>query len=266
MKNENQTPQTTPEVSEGKVTATYAAVKEEAPAKKRPVMFYVGAVVIVLIILAGVLFVLEKEGRSSTGLFDSYFAAQEAATVVAIVNGTEIINQDLNTSIQQFNQAAIAQGVDISNPSIKADIRQQSLDVLVNTTLLREEAGERGITVTEEAAAERLAVIETEIGGPDVLAERMEVLGLDREKLESDIRDEILIQALLEQVFTEAEIAISEEEVQDMYDAAGGAEAGLPPLEEVRPQVEAQIKSSKEQEAIDAFLSELKVDAQIEIL
>jgi hypothetical protein len=39
----------------------------------------------------------------------------------------------------------------------------------------------------------------------------------------------------------------------------------LPPLEEVRDQVEAQIRSSKEQEVIDAYLSTLKAEAEIQI-
>jgi FKBP-type peptidyl-prolyl cis-trans isomerase (trigger factor) len=224
------------------------------------------AFVIVAITLLIVVFLLEKEGRSSTGIFDSYFAAQEARIVVARVNGNEIRNSDLTTSIEQFNQAAVAQGVDISNPDIKSEIKSQALEVLVNTQLLKAEAIKRGIEVTPEQAAERLATIETEIGGADVLTERMEALGLNRERLQSDIRDEIMIQSLLDQVFAEAQITITDEEVQSVYEAAGGAAAGLPELAEVRPEVEAQIKSSKEQAAIDAFLSSLRGGANVEIL
>lgn len=99
-----------------------------------------------------------------------------------------------------------------------------------------------------------------------MLNERMETLGLNREKLESDIRDEILIQSLLDQVFAAADLSISEEEVQSVYEAAGGQEAGLPELAEVREQVESQIRSSKEQAAIDEFLIELKEDAEVVIL
>ena len=265
MNNQQKPVETTDPQTEGKVTATYSAVTEDEK-KKKPVALYVLAFVIVAVTALIVLFMLEKEGRSSTGLFDNYFAAQEASTVVAVVDGNEIKNNDLNTSMEQFSQAAIAQGVDVSNPDIKAEIRSQSLDVLINTELLKAEATERGITVTEEEAVERLELIESEIGGEDVLEERMTTLGLDREKLESDIRDEILIQTLLDQVFAEAEIEITEEEVQAVYEAAGGEGAELPALEEVREQVEAQIRSSKEQAAIDAFLEGLKADADIVIL
>ena len=264
--NEEKKPvESTQAAPEGKVTATYSSVENDTK-KKKPVTMYVLAFVIVAITLLIVLFLLEKEGRSSTGIFDNYFAAQENSAVVATVNGNEIRNSDLTTSIEQFTQAAVAQGVDVSNPEIKNEIRAQSLDVLINTQLLKEEALEQGITVTQEEATERLELIESEIGGADVLNERMETLGLDREKLESDIRDEILIQTLLDQVFVDAEITISEEEIQAVYDSAGGADAGLPALEEVRTEVESQIRSSKEQAAIDEFLSELKEEADIVIL
>lgn len=262
--NEKKSVDSSETIPEAKVTATYSAVEETK--KPKSIAKYVVAFVIVAMTLLVVLFLLEKEGRSSTGIFDGYFAAQEAATVVATVNGNEIRNSDLTTSIEQFNQAAIAQGVDVSNPEIKDEIKSQALDVLINTQLLRAEAIARGITVTEEEAAERLVLIESEIGGAEVLNERMEALGLNREKLESDIRDEILIQALLDQVFADADISISEEEVQSVYEAAGGADAGLPELEEVREQVESQIRSGKEQAAIDEFLSGLKEDADVVIL
>lgn len=245
--------------------ANAAPVREE-PKKKKPLMMIVAAVLIVVITLLVVLFLLEKEGRSSTGIFNSYFASQEAGMVVATVNGTELTNGDLATSIEQFNQAAVAQGVDTTDPQVQADIKSQSLEVLINTELLKQEAVEQGIEVTEAQAIERLAEIETEIGGAEVLDERMAALGLTREQLQDDIQDEILIQSLLDNVFAEANIAVTDEEIQEVYDAAGGVDAGLPALAEVKDQVEAQIRSSKEQEAIDAYLAELKAGAEIEIV
>jgi FKBP-type peptidyl-prolyl cis-trans isomerase (trigger factor) len=250
-----------------KTEATDAAKMEvnSAPEKSKTGM-YIGAIVIVVVTLLVVLFMLEKEGRSSTGIFDSYFASQESNATVAIVNDEEITGKDLNTSIQQFNQAALAQGVDISSPEVAADIRNQSLEVLVNTTLLRQAANSRGIEVTDEEAAERLETIEAEIGGAEVLQSRIDELGLTRSDLEEDIREEILIQTLLDSIFAEAQIEVTEEEIAEVYAAAGGVEAGLPPLDEVRDQVEAQVKGGKEQEVIDGYLDTLKADAQIELI
>ena len=262
---EGETPVNQPAEEPVTVEATYVPAEQAVKAKNKTGM-YIAAIVIVVVTLLAVLFMLEKEGRSSTGIFDSYFAAQENSVVVAVVNGKEITGQDLNTSIQQFNQAAVAQGVDTSSPEVAADIRTQALEVLVNTTLLRQAAQEQGVEVSDEAAAERLDIIQTEIGGEEALQARIAELGLTQADLEEDIKEEIVIQTLLDRLFAEAELVVTDEEIQEVYDAAGGEAEGLPPLEAVREQIEAQVRSSKEQEVIDAYLNTLKTDAEIELI
>jgi len=234
-------------------------------AKKRSWGGYLAAVAVVIIIIGGVLYLLEKEGRSSTQIFSGILAKQEANKVVASVNGNEILNSELQTSIAQFTQAAEAQGVDTTTPEVQADIKTQSLDVLVNTELLKQAAAERGIEITDEVANERLEAIKAEIGGEAVLAEKMAELGIDDAKLKQDIRDELMIQQLLDAKFAEANIEVTDAEIQSVYDGAGGTEAGLPALEEVRSQVESQIRSSKQQDIINQFLTELKDKAEVEI-
>lgn len=242
-------------------TATPAVAKKPSMLK-----LYLGAAVITLVIIFTALYFLEKEGRSSTNIFGSLIASQEAGLTVAVVNGEEIVNADLQVSIQQFGQMAAAQGVDITAADAQDEIRTQALDVLVNTELLKQTAVERGYVVTDEEIATRLEEITQQLGGEDVLAERLESLGITPEKLESDVRDEILIQSLLDDVFAEAAIEVTDEEIAEVYTNAGGADAGLPPLEEVSEQVKEQIVTSKEQALVDELLADLKVDAEIEVV
>jgi parvulin-like peptidyl-prolyl isomerase len=257
--------QPTPAAEPSKVEATYVPAEPETKAKSKTGM-YIAAIVIVALTFLVVLFMMEKEGRSSTGVFDSYLAAQENSAVVAVVNGEEINGTDLNTSIQQFKQAAVAQGVDTSSPEVIADIRTQALDVLVNTTLLRQAAQEQGIEVSAEATAERLDTIQTEIGGEEALQARITELGLTYADLEEDIEEELVIQTLLDTLFAEAEITVTEAEIQQVYDSAGGEGAELPPLETVSEQIQEQVRGTKEQEVIDAYLTTLKTDAEIELI
>lgn len=221
----------------------------------------IGAVVTVVLIVLGVLYQLEKEGRSPTHLFTSIIERQEANRIVATVNGEVIKNAELQTSIKQFTQIAEAQGMEATGE----DIKNQALEVLINTSLLKQEATARGISITDEDVTERVSGIQEEIGGAEVLQERMSAIGIDAEQLQSDVKDELLIQKLLDQVFADAKIEITDEEVVAVYDGAGGTEAGLPALEEVRPQIEAQINSQKEQAAIDGLLTSLKDKAEIDI-
>ncbi|MCA9359686.1 SurA N-terminal domain-containing protein [Candidatus Kaiserbacteria bacterium] len=259
---ENETQNSTKEETAVK---TETSSEQETSTKKSPIKLYAVALVVVAVVIVGVIYLLEKEGRSSTNFFGSYIAAQEEKRVVATVNGQDIINKDLNTSVEQFRQMADSQGVDTTNADVQSEIRSQALDVLINTGLLKQAAQERGLSISDEEVTNRLEEIKAEIGGEEVLNERMESLGIGADKLQSDIKDELLIQALLDQVFAEANIEVTEEEIAAIYEQAGGGDAGLPSLEEVSAQIEAQLLSSKEQEVIDGYLSELRDGAEINI-
>lgn len=269
--NEHETKQQTDEASPESVNETDPTIESSAPAEHKEgqrsnAKGYVAAAVIVVLIILGALYLLEKEGRSSTSIFSSVLEGQEAGAVVAVVNGEEIVSADLDTSIEQFEQAASAQGVDITSSTTQSEIERQALDVIINTTLLKQAAAEQGMEVTDEAVTERITTIESEVGGADALATRMSELGLTKPELRTDIRDELLIQKLLDGVFAEADIVVTEEEIAEVYANAGGEEAGLPALEEVREQVEQQVVASKEQAAVDEYLNELKKTAEINIV
>jgi FKBP-type peptidyl-prolyl cis-trans isomerase (trigger factor) len=166
--------------------------------------------------------------------------------------------------MQQFAQMAQAQGVDLTTPEAQAEIRGQALDVLINTELLKQSASEEGITVSDEQAQERRDNIVSELGGEEALQARIQELGIPEGDLMSDIEEELLIQAYLDSIFAQSEISVSDEEVQEVYDQAGASGGELPPLEDVRPQVEQQIITTKEQEIIDQLLIDLKAEAEIE--
>lgn len=256
--NETQKPSESPVESEVKASTETSS--------KLSIKSYVIAIALVTVIILGALYQLEKEGRSNTSFFTEMLAKQEASKVVAVVNGTDIINSELDTSIEQFSQVAVAQGVDLTDADTQTEIRNQSLEVLVNTELLKQEARERGLSISDEEVDIRLNEIKIELGGEEVLNERMESLGIETDKLRSDVKDELLIQSLLDQIFAEKDTTVSEEEISTVYEEAGGSDAGLPSLEEVSAQVEAQIRNSKEQEIIDGYLTQLKTEADIKII
>ena len=231
----------------------------------KSILGYILAGVVVAVVILGALFLLEKEGRSSTNFFGAIIEEQANGAAVAVVNGTEITVSELTESKAQFTEMATAQGVDTQSTEAQAEIESQSLQVLINTELLRQEATAREIVADEAAVAERIAQIEEQLGGEAALNERITTLGLTTEELQNDIQEEIIIERLLEEVFAEAEITVTEDEIAAVYANAGDAE-DLPPLADVQAQVEQQILNSKEQQAVDAFLNELRTEAEIEIM
>jgi len=253
-------------MSENETTETVAAREKEVStassvSNKTGAGKYIGAALVVSVMILGVLFLMEKEGRSSTHLFTSIISK----TAVAEVNGEKITQADLAASVAQFKQMAVSQGVDVTSPEAMVEIKKQALDVLINTELLKQRASEKGLSITDEEVASRLEEIKVQVGGEEVLIARMTELGIDQNKLQQDIKDELLIQKLLDAVFAEKNIEITEEEILAAYNGAGGAEAGLPPIEDVRGEIESQLRSPKEQETVNDLLVELKSEADVQI-
>ncbi len=227
---------------------------------------YVGAVLGILVVCGGLLFVLEKEGRISTGLFAGVIAKMEASVPAAKVNGTVIPKVEFESSLKQLNQMSTSQGVDIAETTVAADLRKQAIDTLVNAELLRQAALAAGKTVTPEDIEKRLTEIRDGLGGEEALVARMTEFGVTQESLRRDIENEFLIQSLFDEKIDTDTIEVTDAEITEMYKQAGGTEAGLPPLAEVREQVISQIQFNKEQVLITEYIDTLRAEAEIEVL
>lgn len=262
----------TPETKLVDVEPATAAVESAPVPTATPVVpkknhtFTIAATVLTIVALLAVWFRLETEGRVNTNLFSGVIAAQEAAALVATVNQDELHGRDLELSIEQLSQAALTQGVDPTTEPIKSDIKTQATEMLINTTLLQQAAETEGIEITDEQIAERIAELEADAGGAEILAERMREFDISDEMFRQDIETELTILALLETVFVTADVVVTEEEIVAVYERAGGGSEGAPSLDAVRVQIEAQIRQAKEQTVVDAYLDELRAAADIEIV
>jgi hypothetical protein len=226
--------------------------------------YTVATLVLVLVALLALVYALEEKGKLNTGIFDGVQKQLSRYSAAATVNNAKISEYDLELSMTQLASGAAAQGADIADPSVQTEIRNQALEMLVNTELLKQEAVVRGISITDEEVNTRLETLKTDVGGEEVLDQRMAEFGISQKTLLRDIRNELTIQKLLDEVFKEKSVAVSEEDIVAFYDQAGGAEAGLPGIDEVRTQIESQLKATKEQSVVTAYIEELRGKATIE--
>jgi hypothetical protein len=249
-------------VESAEFIAEAGSVADKNPRRR---YFMAAAVVIVLGIFLAIFYNMEESGKLNTGVFDSIKQFKSNNETVAVVNGEKISGQDLNISMQQMAAGAKLQGIDVEDPKVQKDIKAQSVEVLVNTELLLQEAKIRGINVTDEDVQKRHSALIEEVGGEETLNERMNEFGITNKTLMRDIKHELTIKQLLDQVFAEEKVEISEADVLAMYESLGGEEAGLPPLAEIKTQLEAQITASKEQEVISNLVELLRTNAEIEV-
>ncbi|TNC16670.1 peptidylprolyl isomerase [Georgenia sp. 311] len=186
--------------------------------------------------------------------------------VVAVVDGVEITREEFEQVYASQLQQAFMQSQMTGQEVDQDQLKQQTAEGLVDTQLLLAEAEARSIAPTDEevnAAAEELAA-SSGLGSADELFSMLEQQGLGRE----EAMDELRLQTSVEQLVADeaGEFTPADEDIQALYDEAAGqaGEGGeLPPLEEVRPQIEAQLQQQHESEVVQALLEQLRADADI---
>lgn len=241
-----------------------STVVATTPAASRAVMQYVIAGVIVLLMGVGLWYVLEEQGRVNTGVFTTITELVNPGPAAAEVNGVKIPLATYEKNRIQIENNAAAQGLTVTDEAVKAEISKQAIDVLINTELLKQAAAKEGITVTQEQIDTRYQEIIASLGGEDALEAKMVELAITEDSLQSDIKGEILIQSYLSKAVDLSKVTVDEADVKAVYDQANTPGATLPPLAEVKADIEAQLKSTKEQELVNAHIETLRTDAKIE--
>lgn len=237
--------------------------------KKQLLTQYGIATLVILIMGAGLAYALEQQGRINTGVFDKISDVVNPAPAAAIVNGKKITKAEYDKNLAQLQTAATAQGADLTDESIIAEVKKQAIDVLINTELLRQAAYADGAVVTEEQIEARYQEILTSIGGQEALDAKMVELNITNEALRKDIEGEILIQGHLSKAVDTSKITVTENEVTEAYaqiSATAATGVTVPPLEEIKTQLEQQLRVNKEQELVNAYIMQLREAATIEVL
>jgi uncharacterized integral membrane protein len=222
------------------------------PVKSKSNKYTIITVVVVVLALLVVLFQLERQERVQTNLFGGLIAALDANSPVAVVAGERLSAEDLATGVEQLE---------------RAEIETQALEMLINTTLLKQAAVDNNVVIEESAVTARVEEIATANGGLDALLVELAEFGIDEAQLNADVQEELLIRTWIEQLFATADLTVSPEEITEVYNNAVAASNGevLPPLVEVTGQIEAQLRQSKEQATLDTYLQELRASADIQL-
>jgi parvulin-like peptidyl-prolyl isomerase len=221
----------------------------------------------IVILMGGALvYMLEEQGRLDTKIFSTLKGWVVPAPAAVLVNGEKIPLSIYEKNRDQFLATAAQQGLDPATPAVQDQVKEQALEVIINTEVLAQAAVAAGIVVTEEQTDTRYNEIMELQGGEEQLKSRMAELGISEEDLARDIRQEILIQTHLETAVDLTGIEVTEEEIKTLYDSLGGGEVELPPLTEIRAQIEQELRFGKEQDRIAAYIKTLREKAEIEIL
>ena len=255
---------TTKPTDEELVVETTQAAELKSPASKSQ-LWQVG------LIVAGLVAVF---ALTTSGIIDLRGSGNEALTgntdPIALVNGEVITQGDYD---QQFKQAeavlnSLGGGAQTQDEVFMQELRGRIIDDLVNSELLHQKALEAGFAPTEDEIDAEFETTIEQVGGQEALEAQLATIGLDEDGLRDVITKQIAIEAFINENTDVEGVTVTDEEVQTLYDESTAEmdEEQKPPLDIVRPQIEAQIQQEKTGEIIQAFVETLREDAEIEIL
>ena len=196
------------------------------------------------------------------------YIAYDRLTVdaVAIVNDGTITQAELDESVELMKKSAEMQGADVTDPKVVAELRTQALANLVNNELLMGAARRAGITANEASVQTAYDKLVTQIGGEDKLKERMTAVGLTPEVLRVNIGDRLMVDQYIEAETDIENLAVTPEEVDAYIQSITSEGVTLPPLEDIRGQIETTILGQKQEEIASTLIEKLRGEAKIKII
>ncbi len=192
--------------------------------------------------------------------------------VVATVDGEDISQEDFVSAYEPQFQTASAQAQQAGSEVDQEELKQQTLDYMVNNLLLRQAADDEGIQISDrevDADIEELAASNGAASAKDFFT-ALEEQGFTEDEVRAEVENQLKIEKYL------AEAADIEQpsgaEIRDLYDqlseqqeSAGedAAAATIPAFDEVESELEQQLLQEAQSEAVDGLLSDLRTDADI---
>lgn len=193
--------------------------------------------------------------------------------VVAEVNGEEVTKEEfIPIYTSTFEQAAAQAQAGGAAPDVEA-LKKQTVEDLVSTELLHQEAVARGIEVAEEDIDAELASLaeQNQLGSAEELLAAIKQRGVSEEQARSQVETQLLVEALV--VDEQGPVQPSEKDLHAVYDQAKAQQAQsgqaggqkIPPFAEVHDQLEEQAMQQTIGEVAGALAADLRKDAEITI-
>lgn len=191
--------------------------------------------------------------------------------VVAEVNGEEVTKDEFVPIYTSTFQQAAAQAQASGQAPDEEALKKQTVEDLVSTELLAQEAEARGIEVSDEDVETELTALaeQNELGSAEELLAAVEKQGVTAEQARSQVETQLMVEALV--VDEDGPVEPTEQELREVYtqakqqQAQSGQSQKIPPFAEVRDQLAEQATQQQIGEVAGALVEDLRKDAEITI-
>lgn len=182
--------------------------------------------------------------------------------VIGTVDGKKIYRDDFDQTVRTIEEGARQQNIDTTDASIRAEIEKQAFQTVVDNTILRNAAKAAGATATKEEVQAKYDELVAQVGGQEELTRQLAEIDLTDADLRKNIEDRVLVDNYLVMTTDIETLTVTEEEITAFLASIDTTD--LPPLEEIRPQVEAQVLMQKQQQLLAQLMEDLRSKAVVE--
>lgn len=214
-------------------------------------MSKVKIIILAAIILAvGAIFLTSRQNSPS---------APSNPNAVATVNGEELSRSEYDLRYAELSSMYEGQEVD------EDALSEQILTQMISERLLLQEASAKGISVPQEEIDAQFQMLDDQFETDEEFDTALQDENLTRDQLRINIHNQMTIEKYIDQVTADKDITVTDEEVVAAFEeSVAGMENG-PTLEEVRGQVEDQVRNQKITEIMLQVIEELRNKADIQI-
>lgn len=213
--------------------------------------------VIVLLLLAGAAYVFMKSGKLSEGV--------ASGSVLASVNGASITESDVQERIAHAKTGLEAQGLNLSDSETSKLLRSQALEEIINEMIVLADAEAKGVTVTDTEVDAQYGQIRSRFETEEQFTEELNKNSFTAETLRDNVRRELIIQKYVAQIESASTLSVTDDEVNNFYSQLQGQSENLPPLAELKAEIEAQLKNQKLAAAVQQVVQDLRSKANVEV-
>ncbi|MGM0482290.1 MAG: SurA N-terminal domain-containing protein [Patescibacteria group bacterium] len=227
---------------------------ENTSNKKSGVNFVLWAIVVLVLVGAITLFAVIWNGEEGEG------------EVLAKVDGEAITKSDIEPTLERMKGQYSAQGIDISEEEGMEDmLLYQAVQNHVQQKLLLDHAKKEELEVEDSDIQDEFDQITGDFENQEQLDAALDQAGMTEDEFKEEIRISLLAQLIAEDEGIDLEV--SEEDIEERYEqyqAQMGEEA--PPLEEVRDQIETELKNQKVDGILAGLIEELREERDVEMM
>lgn len=184
--------------------------------------------------------------------------------LVATVNGEGISKQQYEKELEAMKATYEQQGIaaDQMDSKMKEALEKSVLDQMINAELVLQTAGKDGISIEQKEVDAELEKIKANFEDEKKFKEALKKNELTENKLKSQLQKQMTVAKYLDSKIGKVEA--TDEEIQVMYDKykqqAESQKQEPKALEKMKPQLEQQIVSEKENEKFNKLVEKLRKD------